>query len=334
MKAYTLVAGKGIQALTLAEMPSAELGANDIRVRVRAVSLNYRDLMVARGTYPAASRPLIPASDGAGEVVEVGGAVTRFKVGDRVVNTFFPHWVDGRPTPQKTAQAFGGSVAGVLAQEIVVGEHSLVRIPQSLDFSEAATLTCAGVTAWNSLFVAGELKAGDSVLLLGTGGVSIWGLQLAKAAGIRAIITSSSDEKLARAKSLGAHATINYRSTPEWQQEVLQLTDGGVNLVIEVGGTGTLQRSVAATAMGGTVAIVGGVSGFGGDFEPFALIGGARRLSGIYVGSRQMLEDLNRLIEVANIHPVVDRTFPFEAAREAYEFLDAGKHFGKVVIQV
>ena len=335
MKACTLIAGAGIQGLTMAEVPVVDLGANDVRVRMRAVSLNYRDLMIARGTYGvASSKPLIPASDGAGEVIEVGKAVSRFKAGDRVATTFFPQWIDGRPTPAKTSQALGGNVNGVLTQEIVTAEHSLAHVPRNLDFNEAATLTCAGVTAWNSLFVAGELKAGDSVLLLGTGGVSIWGLQLAKAAGIRTIITSSSDEKLARAKALGAHATINYRSTPEWQQEVLQLTGGGVNLVIEVGGTGTLKRSVAATAMGGTVAIVGGVSGFGGDFEPFALIGGARRLSGIYVGSRQMLEDLNRLVEVANIHPVVDRVFPFEAVREAYAFLDAGKHFGKVVIQL
>ncbi len=335
MKAYQLTAGSGIQGLKLVELPAGDVGPTDVRIRVRAVSLNYRDLMIARGSYLVASeKPLIPTSDAAGEVIAVGAAVQRFKVGDRVATTFFPRWIDGRPTPEKVAIAPGGNVDGVLAQEIIASEQALVHVPRGLDFNEAATLTCAGVTAWNSLFVAGELKAGDSVLLLGTGGVSIWALQLAKAAGLRGIITSSSDEKLARAKALGAHATINYRTTPEWQQEVLRLTGGGVDLVIEVGGTGTLKRSVAATAMGGTIAIVGGVSGFGGDFEPFALIGGARRLSGIYVGSRQMFEDLNRLIDVAGLRPVVDRVFPFEAARDAYEFLEAGKHFGKVVIQV
>jgi NADPH:quinone reductase-like Zn-dependent oxidoreductase len=334
MKAYQLIAGSGIQGLELTDATSPELGPNEVRVRVRAVSLNYRDLMMARGTYlVAAGRPLVPASDAAGEVSAVGTAVRRFKAGDRVVTTFFPKWLDGVPTPEKTSRAPGGNVDGVLAQEITAHEQSLVILPRHLDFNEAATLTCAGVTAWNALFVEAGLKAGDSVLLLGTGGVSIWGLQLAKAAGLQAIITSSSDEKLARAKQLGADLTINYRAVPEWQETVLRAT-GGVHLVIEVGGSGTLKRSVAATRMGGTIAIVGGVSGFGGDFEPFALISGARRLSGIYVGSRQMLEDMNRLIEVAALHPVVDRVFPFEAAREAYEFLESGKHFGKVVIQV
>ena len=334
MKAYRLTVGGGVQGLELVDAASPQLGPNDVRVRVKAVSLNYRDLMMAAGTYLAApGRKLVPTSDAAGEVVEVGAAVRRFKMGARVATTFFPDWIDGGPTPEKTARAPGGSIDGFLAQEIVVNEQALVSVPSHLDFSEAATLTCAGVTAWNALFIAAGLKAGDSVLLLGTGGVSVWGLQLAKAAGLQAVITSSSDEKLARARQLGADVTINYRSTPEWHEQVLKET-GGVHLVIEVGGTGTLKRSVAATRMGGTVAIVGGVSGFGGDFEPFALIGGARRLSGIFVGSHQMMEDMNRLIEIAALRPVVDRVFPFESAREAYAFQQAGKHFGKVVIQV
>jgi NADPH:quinone reductase-like Zn-dependent oxidoreductase len=334
MKAYRLTPGSGVKGLELVEVTALEPGPNQVRVRVRAVSLNYRDLMMARGTYLASSgRQLVPASDAAGEVIAAGAAVRRFKAGDRVATTFFPNWIDGAPTPEKTAQTWGGSIDGVLAQEIVVNEQALVSVPRHLDFNQAATLTCAGVTAWNALFVTAGLKAGDSVLLLGTGGVSIWGLQLAKAAGLQAVITSSSDEKLARAKQLGADLTINYQNTPEWHEQVLRAT-GGVHLVIEVGGTGTLKRSVAATRMGGTIAIVGGVSGFGGDFEPFALIGGSRSLSGIFVGSRQMMEDLNRLVEVAALHPVVDRVFPFESAREAFEFLEAGKHFGKVVIQV
>lgn len=336
MRGYRLTTGGGINSLGIFEQPPQQLQANEVRVRIRAVSLNFRDLMVARGDYlVSTAKPLIPTSDGAGEVMAVGADVKRFKTGDRVITTFFPRWIDGRPTPEKTAVAPGGNHDGVLASEVVAHEQSLVAIPAHLDFNEAATLTCAGVTAWNTLFVEGRLKAGDSALLLGTGGVSIWALQLARAAGLHTIITSSSDEKLERARALGAHATINYRTTPEWQQEVLRLTDGyGVDLVVEVGGTGTLKRSLASTKMGGTVAIVGGVSGFGGELEPFSLIGGARRLSGIYVGSRQMLEDLNRLVEVAGIHPVVDRVFAFEAAREAYEYLEAGRHFGKVVIQV
>jgi NADPH:quinone reductase-like Zn-dependent oxidoreductase len=222
-----------------------------------------------------------------------------------------------------------------LAEEVVLHEDALVTIPAHLTYIEAATLPCAGVTAWNSLFVEGGLRAGDSVLLLGTGGVSIWALQLAKAAGLRAIITSSSNKKLERARDLGAAATINYKTTSEWQKEVLQLTDGlGVDLVLEVGGQGTLTRSIASTRMGGTVAIIGGVSGFGGEFNPLALIGGAKRLSGIFVGSRSMFEDLNRFLTVAEIHPVIDRVFPFQQAHDAYTYLKRAGHFGKVVIEV
>ena len=206
-----------------------------------------------------------------------------------------------------------------------------------ISYVEAATIPCAGVTAWNSLFVEGGLRAGDSVLLLGTGGVSIWALQLAKAAGLRAIITSSSDEKLQRARGIGAVATINYKTTPEWQDEVLRLTEGrGVDLVLEVGGQGTLSRSIASARMGGTIAIIGGVSGFGfgGELSPFALIGVAKRLSGIFVGSRSMFEDLNKFLSVAEIHPAIDHVFPFLQVREAYEHLSRAGHFGKVVIEV
>jgi NADPH:quinone reductase-like Zn-dependent oxidoreductase len=251
------------------------------------------------------------------------------------MTSFFPDWVDGAPTPEKTANPLGAIADGVLAEEVVLHEEALVAIPAHLSHIEAATLPCAGVTAWNALFVEGGLRAGDSVLLLGTGGVSILALQLAKAAGLRTIVTSSSDEKLERALGLGASATINYTTTPEWQDEVLRLTDGrGVDLVLEVGGQGTLTRSIASTLMGGTVAIIGGVSGFGGELNPFALIGGAKRLSGIFVGSRGMLEDLSRFLSVAEIHPVVDRVFPFAQAREAYTHLERAGHFGKLVIQV
>lgn len=334
MKGYQIVSGSGIAGLNVAALAQRDLSANEVRVRIRAVSLNYRDLIIAKGNASSAP-PVIPTSDGAGEVIEVGAAVKRFKVGDRVLTTFFSHWIDGALTPQKTALSLGGNTDGALAQEIVANEQALVAVPTNLDFNEAATLTCAGVTAWNAMFVNAALRPGDSVLLQGTGGVSIWALQLARAAGVRAIITSSSDEKLERAKVLGAYAVINYRSKPEWQQEVLRLTrDEGVNLVVEVGGVDTLKRSIAATKIGGTVAIVGGVSGFGGEIDASAVIGGARRLSGIYVGSRLMLEDLARLVDTARIQPVVDRIFPFEAARDAYAHLEAGRHFGKVVISV
>jgi NADPH:quinone reductase-like Zn-dependent oxidoreductase len=334
MQAYQIVAGQGIDNLRQVEQPLRDPQPNEILVRVRAVSLNFRDLMVARGDYlVSGGSALVPGSDAAGEVIAIGRAVKKYSVGDRVMSIFFPRWLDGAPTPEKTAAAPGGNVDGVLATHVFFDEQAAVRIPAHLDFNEAATLTCAGVTAWNSLFVEAKVKAGDSVLLLGTGGVSIWGLQLAKAAGLRTIITSSSDAKLERARALGASETINYKKHPEWDKEVARLTDGlGVNMTIEVGGAGTLARSVASTKMGGTIAIVGGVSGFGTEFQPFALIGGARRLSGIYVGSRQMFTDMNALIELAQIRPVVDRVFEFDQAPAAYRHLDSGQHFGKVVI--
>lgn len=336
MQAYQIKSGQQIAGLTLVELNTAAPAAHEVQVRVHAVSLNYRDLMVVDGSYfNTGDTPVIPCSDGAGEVIAVGTQVTRFRVGDRVAAAFFPEWINGAPTPQNTAGALGGAVNGMLAETVVLHENALVSIPAHLTYAEAATIPCAGVTAWNSLFVEGKLKAGDSILILGTGGVSIWALQLAKAAGLFTIITSSSDEKLGRARSLGAAATINYKTTSEWQDEVLRLTEGrGVDLVLEVGGQGTLPRSIASARMGGTVAIIGGVSGFGGELNQFALIGGAKRLSGIFVGSRSMFEDLNRFLGVAAIHPVVDRVFLFQQAREAYTYLKSASHFGKVVIEV
>ena len=336
MKAYQITSGQQIAGLQQVERPIAAPGAYDVQVRIDAVSLNYRDLMIANGNYlRAGDAPVIPCSDGAGEVVAVGSQVSRFGVGDRVAAAFFPDWIDGAPTQQKTACALGAGVDGMLAENVLVHEDALVAIPDHLSYVEAATLPCAALTAWNALFVEGRLRPGDSVLLLGTGGVSIWALQIAKAAGLRALITSSSDEKLARASALGAAATINYRTTPDWHEEVLRLTAGrGVDLVLEVGGQGTLKRSIASVRMGGTVAIIGGVSGFGGELDPFALIGGAKRLSGIFVGSRSMFDDLNRFLSVTAIHPVVDRVFPFAQAADAYRCLESASHFGKVVIEV
>lgn len=337
MQAYRIVPGSNIAGLERFSTTPRPLGAQELRVRVHAVSLNYRDLMVARGDYlVSSSKPLIPCSDAAGEVVGMGANVTRFKVGDRVAGTFFPGWIDGEPAPEKVAGAPGAGADGVLAEEIVLHEAAAVPIPSHLNDVEAAALPCAGVTAWNTLFEEGGLKPGDTVLLLGTGGVSVWALQLAKAAGLRAIITSSSDDKLQRARELGADATINYRRTPEWQDEVLGLTNSrGADLVVEVGGQGTLIRSIASTRMGGRVAIIGGVSGFGAsNVQPLHLIGGAKRLSGIFVGNRAMFERLVRFTEIARIRPVIDRVFAFDEARAAYAHLDAAQHFGKVVVQV
>ncbi len=336
MKAYRIISGANIDGLALHDEKSPALGPNDVRVGVRAVSLNFRDLMFARGVYLASLKePRIPCSDGAGEIIEVGTQVRRFKVGDRVATAFFPRWIDGDPTPLNTVGALGGQSDGTLAEEIVLNEESLVSIPAHMDFAAGATLPCAAVTAWNALFVAGNLKAGDSVLLQGTGGVSIHALQFAHAAGLQTIITSSSDAKLERARTLGAGATINYRSTPEWQDEVLRITGGrGVDAVLEVGGQDTLRRSIAATRLGGIVAVIGVLSGVSFNFDPFPLIAGARQLAGIFVGNRKMFEDLNRLASHAKIQPVVDRTFAFDKARDAYQYLASANHFGKVVIRV
>lgn len=337
MQAYHLKPGADVAGLARVELSAREPGPREVRVRVRAVSLNYRDLTVARGGYPGTGdEPIVPCSDGAGEVLAVGTDVRRFKPGERVAAAFFPNWIEGELAPAKLAGALGGGGDGMLAEEVVAHEDALAPVPAHLDFPEAATLPCAGVTAWNALFVAGRARPGDTVLLLGTGGVSIWGLQLAKAAGLRAVITSSSDEKLERARGLGADATVNYRTTREWQDAVARATGGrGARVVLEVGGEDTLPRSLAAAGANGTVVVIGGVSGFGAaKIGPRALLAGAKRMAGIFVGSRAMLEDLCRFVETARIHPVVDRVFAFDEAPDAYEYLESGKHFGKVVIDV
>jgi NADPH:quinone reductase-like Zn-dependent oxidoreductase len=336
MKAYRIFAGRGREALERIEHDVRDPKGREVRVRVRAVSLNYRDLMIAKGAYPVSGeRPPIAIADGAGEVIAVGTEVTRFKVGEHVAMPYFPDWVDGEPTPEKLHRVPGASIDGVLAEEIVVCEELLIAVPSWLAFTEAATLPCAGVTAWHALFLAGRAKPGNTVLLLGTGGVSIWALQLAKAAGLRTIITSSSDEKLVRARSLGADSTVNYRSTPEWQNEVLAITDGrGVDVTIEVGGDGTLGRSIACTRLGGTVAAVGGVGGFSTKLDIVPLLVRATRLVGVTVGSRVMFEDLTRFVTYARIRPAIDRAFSFEQAREAHAYLESGRHFGKIVINL
>ena len=337
MQAYRILPGKGIAGLERVDATVPDPGPGEVRVRVRAVSLNYRDLTIAGGHYPTTGDGgVTPCSDGAGEVVAVGDGVTRFQPGDRVAAAFFPRWLDGEIAATKLAGALGAGPEGMLAEEVVAREEALAAVPASLDFAQAATLPCAGVTAWNALFLTGAAKPGDTALLLGTGGVSVWGLQLAKAAGLNAVITSSSDDKLERARELGADATVNYRSTPEWQDEVLRLTGGrGADVVLEVGGEETLPRSLAAAAMNGTVAVIGGVSGFGAaPVEPRALLAGAKRLAGVFVGSRVMLEDLGRFVDSAGIRPVVDRVFEFDEAPQAFRYLESGRHIGKVVVTV
>jgi NADPH:quinone reductase-like Zn-dependent oxidoreductase len=337
MRAYQILPGDGIDGLQCVDFPHRELGNGEVRIRVHAVSLNYRDLMVASGNYlVTVDDPIIPCSDGAGEVVATGPGVTRIQPGDRVAASFFPYWQDGPTGPDKVRHALGGDIDGMLAEEVVLDEDALVKIPDGMSFVDAATLPCAGVTAWNAIFESSNgIRPGDTVLLLGTGGVSILGLQLARAAGLNAIVTSSSDAKLQRAQELGARHVINYRTTPEWQEEVLRATDGaGAQVVLEVGGQGTVNRSIASAAMGGSIAIIGGVSGFGGEVNPATLLATAKRLVGIYVGSRAMLEKVVRFADATGLQPVVDRVFTFDQAREAYRHMESGSHFGKVVIAV
>jgi NADPH:quinone reductase-like Zn-dependent oxidoreductase len=336
MKAWQLVAGTHVEGLGRAHLPGAPVGPRDVRVGLKAATLNFRDLMVAHGFYGGATpQPLIPCSDGAGVVLETGPDVTRFAPGDRVTTCFFPQWSEGRATRAKVGVALGGGGKGTLAEEIVLPEDALVRSPVGLDFAQSASLTCAGTTAWNALFVTGNLRAGETVVLLGTGGVSIWALQLAKTAGARVILTSSSDEKLARGKALGADETINYRSTPEWGREVLRLTGGeGADQVVEVGGEKTIEQSLACVRLGGTITIIGARSGSGGGIPPRSLIGNQARILGIYVGSRVMHEELARCVTANRIQPVVDRVFPFAEAPAAYREFEAGRHFGKVGIRI
>lgn len=309
-----------------------------ILVRVRAVSLNQRDLLVMRGQYgPGGGADMnghVPLSDGAGEVIAVGAGVRRFKVGDRVAGTFFKRWNDGPRSAAVAASARGGGdVDGMLSEVIVAEEDTLVRVPDHLSFEEAATLPCAGVTAYRALFVEGRLQRGDFVLLEGTGGVSMFGLQFAAAAGARPIITSSSDEKLRRARQLGAIGTVNYRTNAEWQREVRTLTgDAGVKHVLEVGGRDTLPKALDALAFEGHIALIGGLSGFASDVPVGRLMGLGASATGIYVGSRADFEAMNRFIAEHKIRPVVDRVFSFEEAPKAYEFMDNGSYLGKIVI--
>lgn len=325
----------GVEHLTLVERDEPRAAANEVVVRFHAASLNYRDLMFARGTYnPRARLPAVPLSDGAGEVVSVGERVTRWKVGDHVCPIFTQGWIDGGPSAQKNRTALGaGDLDGVLREYGAFDESCLVSIPRHLSYEEAATLPCAAVTAWNALVEFGRVRAGETVLTLGTGGVSVFAAQFARLHGARVIATSSSDEKLARVRELGVEETVNYKRTPDWDKEVLRLTNkAGVDHVVEVGGSGTLARSVNASRVGGRVSVIGVLTS-GGDFNPVSILMKSLSLQGIFVGSRQMFEDMNRAIEVNRLRPVIDRTFPFEEAREALKYMESGSHFGKIVLK-
>lgn len=313
--------------LTLVETPDPVAGANELLIDIKAASLNYRDLIVAQN-----NKGVLPLSDGAGVVSAIGKGTQGFEIGDRIVIGFMPGWVEGEFSAAKQASSLGGaSVDGVLTQHIAVAANAVVRIPETMSFEEASTLPCAGVTAWSALFERRPIQPGETVLLLGTGGVSIFALQLAKLAGARVIITSSSNEKLARARTLGADHVVNYRTSPDWVGEVLDLTGGlGVDLAIDVAGPETLNDTLKATRHGGRISLMGVLTGFAGPIDTASILNKRITLQGIYVGSVAAL----RALCATGIKPQVDEVFPFEKAEAAYESLRAAGHFGKLVIRV
>jgi len=336
MRAYELH-GAGLEQLRLVERPMPEPGPGQVLVRVHAASLNYRDLLIAEGKYGRTplKLPLVPLSDGAGEVIEVGSGVTRVAPGDRVAGTFFQNWVDGPFDASHGATALGGAIDGVLAEQVVFEAEGLVKFPSALSFEEAATLPCAGVTAWVSLIETGKLEPDQRVLVMGTGGVSIFALQFAKSVGAQVLVTSRSDEKLARAHGLGADGLINSHKMPDWDVGVRELTIGrGVDHLVEVGGAETLPISLRALRDGGHIALVGLLSGAPASRELAEKHQHGIVVDSIYVGSRRHFEAMNDAIERFKIHPVIDRRFPFEDARDAYSYLKSGQHFGKVVIRI
>ncbi len=334
MKAWQIVSDGGIDALKLADVAPSAPGPGEVRVRLRANAINFRDLGTVRD--PVARRlpyPRIPNSDGAGDVVAVGPGVISVKPGDRVASTFFQRWIDGPCSIEAMNSALGGAIDGVLAEEVNLSADGVVPLPAHLSYAEGATLPCAALTAWNAIVEVGRVKAGDTVLLLGTGGVSIFALQFARMMGARAIITSSSEEKLERARAIGEALTINYRQQPDWESAVLEATEGkGVDVTVEVGGAGTLPRTIAATRVAGTNARIGVLTG--GQIDPATVMRKSIRMQGIYVGSRRMFLDMNRAISLHGLKPVIDQSFAFADARAAYHAMAAAGHFGKLVIEM
>jgi NADPH:quinone reductase-like Zn-dependent oxidoreductase len=333
MQAYHLIAQSGPDALRRVDVPEPVAGPGQVVVRVRALSLNYRDLMVADGRYGQVALPLVPLSDGAGEIAAVGAGVTQWKAGDRVAGTFFQDWTSGPFRRQTLESALGGKLPGMAAEFVVLGAQGVIAIPDHLSFAEAATLPCAGLTAWQALVTRGNVSADETVLVLGTGGVSIFALQFARLHGARVIVTSGDDGKLERARALGATATINYRTQPDWEKEVFRLTGkSGADQIVEVGGAGTFAKSLRAVAPGGQIHLVGGVSGFSGEVPLLDIISKLAVVRGIYVGSRGMFAAMNQAIATNGVRPVVDRIFPFAELAQAHRHQLGATHFGKVVV--
>ena len=324
----------GIDSLEFAERPAPEPGPGEVLVRIHAISINYRDLLMVKGLYnPKLKLPRIPCSDGAGEVAAVGDGVTRWRTGDRVAGIFMQNWLDGPLTPAKSKGALGGDIDGMLAEYVVLRDTGLVKLPEHLSYAEAATLPCAAVTAWNAL-AAGSLKPGATVLILGTGGVSIFALQLARMMGVRVLGISGSAAKLERARSLGLDAGLNYRETPAWDRWALEQTGGeGVDLVVEVGGMGTLSRSLGAIRMGGVIAQIGVLAGVAEPLPLTLILHKQVRIQGIYAGSRKDFEEMNKAITLNGLRPVAE-IISWSQAREVMARMEAASHFGKLVLTV
>jgi NADPH:quinone reductase-like Zn-dependent oxidoreductase len=337
MRALNVAAPWGLDAIKVVELPDPTPGPGQVLVRMKAVSLNYRDLLMVNGMYgrgaAGTSDVITPFSDGCGVVEAVGAGVTRVKPGDRVATLFFQGWVSGPPTLEKLMTALGFPIPGAGSELQSFSEHGVSKVPDFLTDQQVATLPCAALTAWRGLFVDARLEPGDTVVLQGTGGVSIFGLQFAHAAGLRTVVTSSSDAKLARAKEMGADHLVNYKTTPEWSKAVREATGGrGADFVMEVGGGGTIQESMKAVKIGGHIAIIGVVAGAGDPFNPAALIGNSAKLQGLSVGSRDMFEAMCRAMALRGISPVVDKVFPFTEAKAAFSAMAGGEHFGKIVL--
>lgn len=335
MKVFEIRGAFGLDNLKPAERQEPVPGHGQVLIKVRAVSLNYRDLLMVKGLYnQKLPLPLVPFSDGAGDVVAAGEGVTRVKKGDRVAGIFMQSWLSGELTSEGARSALGGERGGMLAEYVVLDQDGVVRVPEHLSYEEAATLPCAGVTAWHATIMQG-LKPGETVLLLGTGGVSIFALQFARLAGATVIITSSRNEKLERAEELGAAESINYRFVDEWGQLARELSGGeGVDLVVEVGGAGTLPQSLRAVRRGGRISLIGVLTGAEGQINPRPVVMKKIRLQGIFVGSREMFEQMNRAVTAAGLRPVIDRVFPFGEVREALRYMERQEHFGKICVRM